>query len=531
MRLLRFIIFFLGAGLGATPLVVGVYNAASWLPPNLPNSGVAQGSMFTVTGTGLGPATIQHANSYPLPTTDGLGGTTIKVEVGGVIENCIMIYSVSTQVAAILPSTTPVGTGTLTLTYQGENSSFSIKVVAANFGTFALNEDGTGPGVITNGSNAPITYTNPAHAGDELVLWGSGLGPITTGDDVAPPQVDLGTGVQVLVGNKPATVVYGGRGSSAGIDQVNFVVPAGVTGCKTSVVVILKGVTGNVTSMAVAPAGQPTCGDTYNALTAANLQKAVASGTLNIAGVLLSHVPDQGDFLTAAFTSFPVDSLDRSAGGTFDPSIGNCLAYEVEGTSLSTALSDPVKPTFLATGPLMLTGPNGGKTIDAISPGTYAQTLAASSPFYLAPGNYTVANGTGGANVAGFTWDLTLPASVVPNIPASIDPSQDLTLTWTGGSAFGVVNIYAYNGVRATGAEISFVDIICSAEGSAGTFTIPSALLSLLPADGFGTPTSPGVYIQVGGVAVSHYTVAGSPGLDEGFFTAYIGTGQVARIQ
>jgi hypothetical protein len=94
-----------------------------------------------------------------------------------------------------------------------------------------------------------------------------------------------------------------------------------------------------------------------------------------------------------------------------------------------------------------------------------------------------------------------------------------------------VVNIYAYNGVRATGAEISFVDIICSAEGSAGTFTIPSALLSLLPADGFGTPTSPGVYIQVGGVAVSHYTVAGSPGLDEGFFTAYIGTGQVARIQ
>jgi uncharacterized protein (TIGR03437 family) len=531
MRLLRFIIFFLGAGLGATPLVVGVYNAASWLPPNLPNSGVAQGSMFTVTGTGLGPATIQHANSYPLPTTDGLGGTTIKVEVGGVIENCIMIYSVSTQVAAILPSTTPVGTGTLTLTYQGENSSFSIKVVGANFGTFALNEDGTGPGVITNGSNAPITYTNPAHAGDELVLWGSGLGPITTGDDVAPPQVDLGTGVQVLVGNKPATVVYGGRGSSAGIDQVNFVVPSGVTGCKTSVVVILKGVTGNVTSMAVAPAGQPTCGDTYNALTAANLQKAVASGTLNIAGVLLSHVPDQGDFLTAAFTSFPVDSLDRSAGGTFDPSIGNCLAYEVEGTSLSTALSDPVKPTFLATGPLMLTGPNGGKTIDAISPGTYAQTLAASSPFYLAPGNYTVANGTGGANVAGFTWDLTLPASVVPNIPASIDPSQDLTLTWTGGSAFGVVNIYAYNGVRATGAEISFVDIICSAEGSAGTFTIPSALLSLLPADGFGTPTSPGVYIQVGGVAVSHYTVAGSPGLDEGFFTAYIGTGQVARIQ
>src|ERR1039457_2752713 len=111
MRLLRFIIIIcsFGAGLNAAPALAGVYNAASWVVPHQTNSGIAQGALFTVTGTGLGPTTIQHANSYPLPTTQGLAGTTIQVRVDGVTENCIMMNSLDTQVAAILPSATPIG--------------------------------------------------------------------------------------------------------------------------------------------------------------------------------------------------------------------------------------------------------------------------------------------------------------------------------------------------------------------------------------------------------------------------------------
>jgi uncharacterized protein (TIGR03437 family) len=142
--------------LAAAPAVTGVYNAAAWVPPDLPNSGIAQGSIFTVTGTGLGPATLQQAQTYPLPTTQGLAGTTIQVTVGGVTETCIMVYTVATQVAAILPSATPVGKGTLTLSYQGVTASIAIQVLAANFGTFTLNEGGTGPGVITDTSTIPL---------------------------------------------------------------------------------------------------------------------------------------------------------------------------------------------------------------------------------------------------------------------------------------------------------------------------------------------------------------------------------------
>src|SRR5580658_7000289 len=121
------------ATLAAAPAITAVYNAASWIPVSLPNSGVAQGAIFTVTGTGLGPATLQQVQSYPLPTTQGLAGTTVQVTVAGVTETCIMVYTVDTQVAAILPSATPTGTGTLTVSYQGAKSSIAIQVQAADF--------------------------------------------------------------------------------------------------------------------------------------------------------------------------------------------------------------------------------------------------------------------------------------------------------------------------------------------------------------------------------------------------------------
>ena len=136
----------------AAPAITGIYNAGSWLPPSLPNSGVAQGAIFTVTGTGLGPATLLEQSTYPLPTTQGLGGTTIQVTVGGVTETCIMVYSWNLQVAAILPSATPVGAGTLMLSYQGSSASFAIQVQTADFGTLTLNEGGTGPAVVTDDS-------------------------------------------------------------------------------------------------------------------------------------------------------------------------------------------------------------------------------------------------------------------------------------------------------------------------------------------------------------------------------------------
>ncbi|MGB7760262.1 MAG: hypothetical protein WBL61_10565 [Bryobacteraceae bacterium] len=538
MRLVRLVafVFVCAAALAAAPSITAVYNGASWVPPDLPNSGIAQGSIFTVIGTGLGPSALQQVQSYPLPTTQGLAGTTIQVTVGGVTENCPMIYTYSTAVAAILPSATPLGTGTLTLSYKGATGSIAIQVLSANFGTFTLNEGGTGPGVVTDANYIPITMIHPAQPGQGLILWGTGLGAVT-GDETEPPvEAELNTGVQVFVQGQPAKVFYDGRSSSPGLDQINFYVPSGISGgCKTSVAVLVKGVTGNVTTISVAPAGQTTCGDTYGTLTAANLQKAVANGSLSMGGIELSRVNGGDDALIGYFGSYPLNSLIRSYGGNFGPSIGSCMAYEIGGTSFDDALIDPVQPTFLDAGPdLVVTGPGGIKTITPDSKGYYAAYLATEPFTYIEPGSYTVANGSGGAGVGPFNWGLTLPAEVVPtNIPASINRAQDLTLTWTGGSGFPLASIILGNGVLVNPATSlsSWVYAVCSADSSSGSFTIPAAILNLFPTNGYGTLTKQGLSISIAGIPEARFTVAGSPGLDTGILAVFVSTGSVPTIQ
>ena len=165
--------------------------------------------------------------------------------------------------------------------------------------------------------------------------------------------------------------------------------------------------------MAVGPDGQTTCGDTYGPLTADNLQKAIASGSLTIGGVELSHVGSGNDILTAGFVSYPVNSLIRSFAGSFGPSVGSCTVFEVSGSTF--VLKDPIQPSFLDAGPkLTITGPAGDKTIDAVSTGYFPATLATQPATYIEPGSYSVSNGSGGADVGAFTWNLTLPPNVVP---------------------------------------------------------------------------------------------------------------------
>lgn len=525
------LILYGSAGLSAAPAISGVYNGASWLPPALSNSGVAQGSIFTITGTGLGPASLVQAQSYPLPTTQGLGGTSIQVRVGSTTVTCIMVYTLASQVAAILPSATPVGSGTLALTYQGATTTATIEVLAANFGTFTLNEGGTGPAVVTDTSYNAITLVNPAHPGQSLILWGTGLGAVS-GDETQPPvEKDLATGVQVLVGNQAASVQYGGRSSSPGLDQINFVVPSNVNGCRTSIAVLVKGVTGNVTTTAVAPSGQATCGDTYGALTAANLQKAVSSGSLSIGLADLSRIGTNNDSFSGGFGNFALNSLVRSFGGSIGPSLGSCVAYETSGSSL--VVTDPVAPSYLSGGAsITINGPGGSKTVTASSTGQYSGALATAPATYLAPGNYTVANGSGGSGVTGFSANLSLPSFVTPtNLPGSVSRTQDLTLTWSGGANYPVVTIFGYSGVPTSTGINSYVEFICNASGSAGQFTVPAAIVNLLPTNGYGASEKPGAALQIGGDAQTSFTVAGSPGIDAGIFSILVTNGGIVTVR
>src|SRR5579872_4448246 len=102
----------------------GIVNAASYSIPGLPNSSIAQGSIFAIFGANMGPATLAEAQSFPIPTnlggTTGSNGTSVTITAGGQTFQAPIVYTVATQVAAILPSTVPVGSASAPVSYRSE---------------------------------------------------------------------------------------------------------------------------------------------------------------------------------------------------------------------------------------------------------------------------------------------------------------------------------------------------------------------------------------------------------------------------
>ena len=144
-----------------TPVVSLVVNAASNLVPGLPNSGIATGSMFIVYGSNLGPAALTAISAYPLNPV--LAGTAVRVTVAGRTVDALPYYTSANQLAAILPSTTPVGEGTITVSYNNAVSAASpITVVGGNVGMYTVNSQGTGDAAGRRSGSRPRPDANRA---------------------------------------------------------------------------------------------------------------------------------------------------------------------------------------------------------------------------------------------------------------------------------------------------------------------------------------------------------------------------------
>src|SRR3989338_261164 len=198
-----------------------------------------------------------------------------------------MLYVTATQVAAVLPSSTPVWSGTLRVSFNGHASSPApITVVRSSFGTFTLNQAGSGPGVIQNynsATDAPVnTIAVAARPGQAVILWGTGLGPVSGNEAAGPLPGELTSiNVKVWVGVLEATVTYRGRSECCvGIDQIKFIMPAGVTGCYVPVAVQIENVISNYASMSVSSTGS-VCSDPYGIPTAV-LEAAKQRGTFRL---------------------------------------------------------------------------------------------------------------------------------------------------------------------------------------------------------------------------------------------------------
>lgn len=534
---------------GPTIASPGVYNSASYVLSNFPNGGIAEGSIFVVFGSGLGPAAIVYNSSLPYQTS--LGGTSVTVTVNGTNMQCLMFYTSAGQVAAILPSGTPVGTGTITVTYSGSiSNAMPIKVVKNALGLFTRNQQGSGPAVVQDSNSNYNSYINTFQPGETVTFWGTGLGPISTSDGNAPPSGNLpGTTVTADIGGQNAVVQYAGRSGFAGEDQLNVTIPSGVSGCFVPVYFTVNGVTSNFVTIAVSSSGT-ICSDP-NLFTTSDLQnitnyQAIRGGeiileqySLNIGGIPITLAPEESEAGKGTFGSFDANTLLSSAGG-LSPEIAisqGCTVYQF-GTGES--FVDPVLPQGLDAGPAInVTGPGGTKQIVRTSTGNYltqfvTPTIGGSPTDFLVPGNYTLDNGTGGTDVGPFKVNITIPPVVTwsnRSAVTTVQRNQPLTITWTGGAANGNVYIVGFSPLTSNASTNSFSgagEFVCMAPASAGTFTIPAAVLSALPTSAI--LSGPGYSIGAGFIIINSNggsTQITVPGLDVFGAGASSGTGKI----
>lgn len=505
VRQLPFAVVLSAVSLFAAPAPNSVQNPGTNLLYGMANYGIAQGSIFIVYGTGLGPTSIVSAPSLPLQTT--LSNTSVSVTVGSTTVPCLMFYTLATQVAALLPSNTPTGNGTLTVTYNGVmGSSTPITVVPSAFGMISVNEAGTGPALATHGDNTVVSATNTTYPGEEIVIWGTGLGPLPAGvSDANSPGANgqnLGS-ITIYVGGVQVTnVEYHGRNpSDPGLDQINFTIPASVSaGCYVSLQIVssVNGspVVSNTTTLAVA-SSRSTCADA-NGLSFSTIEPILNSkgsvrigylglseSQLSLAGLGLgseTSVSGSGSFqqLTAA-------QITGSTGVFSLPSIGSCtIIVEYPNTTTTTT---PLPAGLDAGTPIPIMGPTSASSGNLVetsgSKGSYSTPfMGAGSLTALPSGTYTF-TGPGGADVGAFMATLKVPANLTwtneTTVTANPIPrANPLTLTWTGGdpSSYVIIVGESENPINNSSTGAIFY---CIAPVAPGTFTIPAAVLLSLP--------------------------------------------------
>lgn len=508
----------------------GVLNSASYLTPGLPASGIAQGSLFVVFGTGLGPSSLVQANKFPLP--ENLAGTSINVTVGGVTQPAIIVYTYATQVAAILPSTIPVGAGSITLTYAGENSqtlSYAkqqtsqpapIQVVASAFGIYTFNSRGSGQAIATDAAYGINSIIHTFHPGDPAILWGTGLGPITAADADAPPVGDLPGSVKVFVGNKTADIYYRGRsGCCSGVDQIIFYVPADVEGCPVPVAVQAGGVISNIATIAVSKSGQ-TCQDSVMGQDL--VEKLSSGGKVDFGYVRLETGASLGDYAFATFSEFTPQTAGLAQYGV---SSGYCVAVDCSRGCAINGTPNDLSPGQLDAGAaITLYGQTRYITIPGYR-GVYAAPLNPNgAPRYLWGGAPYNVSGTGGAHVGSFAVDLTMNSTGAQftNIASGqhVPMKNDLTVAWDSDKYGSKSSLVSINGFSATDNYALLTYLQCNAPAGANQFTIPAWVLSFLPPSGSTARGDPLGYLWIG--QYDNPLEFQAQGLDRGLMTNII---------
>jgi uncharacterized protein (TIGR03437 family) len=209
----------LGAPDTAAPTIGAV------LPANLDKSAtaIAPGGLVTIFGAHLAKSASSLAGWSGQRVPASLDG--VRVTIGG--QAAPLLYISGGQINAQAPVELATGSRTVVVeNANGVSAAFPVSVAQAAPAAFVA---------VKNSNFSIVSASNPAKAGDILVVYATGLGATTpaqaTGVLAASTAFAQTAPVTATVADKPAAVVYSiASPQSIGLYQVAVTVPAGVTG-------------------------------------------------------------------------------------------------------------------------------------------------------------------------------------------------------------------------------------------------------------------------------------------------------------
>jgi len=217
---------------------------------------IAPGGWIEIYGTNLstderqwGAADFQGAQA-----PNSLDGTSVTI--GG--QQAFVDFISGRQVNAQVPSNVATGSQTLTVkTPSGTTAAYTVTVNAIEPGLLtqytvagiqylgAFSTAGTP--ILPPGAVAGVT-SQRAKAGDTIVLYGVGFGPVTpniSAGQVVQQANQLVTAPQITIGGTPATVTFAGLvQNSVGLFQFNVIVPSVTSSDKVAVTFSVGGAAG-----------------------------------------------------------------------------------------------------------------------------------------------------------------------------------------------------------------------------------------------------------------------------------------------
>ena len=234
-----------------------IVNGASFRAASDPNGALAPGAIVSAFGVNLASSTLV---ALTVPLSTNIGGSSLIFSAGGVDYAAPLFFVSAGQINSQVPFNVPTGAGvTAKATFNGQSTPpIAINMTAVSPGIFLAGSSANANGAILhNATFALVSAADPAVAGEFVVIYCTGLGPLSPAlaSGVPAPSAEPlpRTTIQPLVnvGTTPASVVYSGVAPGfIGLYQVAIQVPNVASG-NQQLTIISNGVTSNPVPMPV----------------------------------------------------------------------------------------------------------------------------------------------------------------------------------------------------------------------------------------------------------------------------------------